>query len=109
MDSSADTRTRAKIRVIARLRPRLPGEPPDSSLQVVHVDGRPCVEISNLKNTTTGSFQFQFTNAHPGTATQENIFEQDILPMLEYVYSGIVRGESLPKIGRSRLMSMSRP
>ncbi|KIY48777.1 kinesin-domain-containing protein, partial [Fistulina hepatica ATCC 64428] len=78
-----------KIRVIARLRPRLPGEPPDSSLQVVHVDGRPCVEISNLKNTTTGSFQFQFTNAHPGTATQENIFEQDILPMLEYVYSGI--------------------
>ncbi|KAG6819786.1 hypothetical protein H0H93_008701 [Arthromyces matolae] len=80
----------AKIKIIARLRPRLNNELDDGSVQVVHNsdDGGSLVSVINPRDTTQ-VFKFPFSSCYDQISTQDEIFINDVQPMIDVVYSGV--------------------
>ncbi|KAK7044906.1 kinesin-like protein [Favolaschia claudopus] len=106
-----------KVRIAARLRPRLTGEPPDdggvlicraeantsgSSSSLPH--NNPNNSANSSSSSSGGSFtgltvanprdasqifRFPFTSCYDAEATQEEIFNADVLPLIDIAWSGI--------------------
>ncbi|KAF7426431.1 hypothetical protein PC9H_008799 [Pleurotus ostreatus] len=86
-----------KIRIIARLRPRLGTEPDDGCVQVIRNSnavasgsnaGTSSINIVNPRDTSQ-VFKFQFSNCYDEASTQEEIFGNDVQPMVDLVYQGM--------------------
>ncbi|KAF7360127.1 Kinesin-like protein [Mycena venus] len=119
----------SKVKIAARLRPRLPGEPPDDGgVRVCHAENSSCSTGANSSlpphdanaNSSTGAgpntsgsstgsgasgsftgiavanprdasqiFRFPFTSCYDADATQEEIFNADVRPLIDVAWSGV--------------------
>ncbi|KAG5353129.1 hypothetical protein C0989_010151 [Termitomyces sp. Mn162] len=84
----------AKIKIIARLRPRLNAELDDGSVKVIHSSddtGSSSGSVISATNPRDPSqvFKFPFSSCYDETSTQEEIFQNDVQPMIDVVYSGV--------------------
>ncbi|KAH0826644.1 P-loop containing nucleoside triphosphate hydrolase protein [Lanmaoa asiatica] len=78
-----------KIKIAARLRPRLEMELDDEGIQITHTSGGPsCISVPNPRDLSQ-VFNFPFTSCYDQSSTQEQIFEQDVRPLIDVVYSGV--------------------
>ncbi|KAF8552102.1 kinesin-domain-containing protein [Imleria badia] len=81
--------TSHKIKIAARLRPRLENELDDEGIQISHTPGGPsCISVPNPRDISQ-VFNFPFTSCYDQSSTQEQIFEQDVRPLIDVVYSGV--------------------
>lgn len=76
-----------KVKVAARLRPFINTEHPDDTVTVSPSEGS--ISIVNLRNSNE-RFKFSFTSCYDQTASQEQIFETDVRPLVEHVLNGLV-------------------
>ncbi|KAG0188570.1 hypothetical protein DFQ28_004697 [Apophysomyces sp. BC1034] len=72
-----------RIKVVCRVRPFIPNEAPDDS---VYVDGN-YIELDNQRNPTK-RLKFSFASLYSEKATQSDIFENDVQPLIERVFDG---------------------
>ncbi|KAG9313403.1 P-loop containing nucleoside triphosphate hydrolase protein [Chiua virens] len=78
-----------KIKIAARLRPRLENELDDEGIQITHTpDGPSYISVPNPRDLSQ-VFNFPFTSCYDQSSTQEQIFEQDVRPLIDVVYSGV--------------------
>ncbi|KAJ7697614.1 P-loop containing nucleoside triphosphate hydrolase protein [Mycena rosella] len=103
----------AKVRIAARLRPRLAGEPTDDAVRIVHGEAS-CSNVSTSNpntsgaNTSAGSasgsgtfisvanprdasqvFRFPFTSCYDAGSTQAELFEADVRPLVDVARGGV--------------------
>ncbi|THU97730.1 kinesin-domain-containing protein [Dendrothele bispora CBS 962.96] len=100
-----------KIRIAARLRPRLEGEVDDGGIQVCHAVDQSGSSSSSAANTSGAGnisgfsgrsyisvqnprvpgqlFNFPFSSCYDQNSSQEEIFVNDVQPMIDIVYSGV--------------------
>ncbi|KAI3614956.1 microtubule motor [Moniliophthora roreri] len=91
-----------RIRIATRLRPRIDGEIDDGAIQVCHASDNTAASSSSASSTTSLSyisapnprdltevFKFPFNSCYDQASTQEEIFENDVQPMIDVVYSGV--------------------
>jgi kinesin family member 22 len=110
----------AKVKIVARLRPRLSGEIDDGAVQLCHASDETgsssssssatssYISVANPRDPTT-LFKFpcvysilwlihsmsdgvppSFTSCYDESSTQEEIFQNDVRPLIDVVYNGIV-------------------
>ncbi|KAG2127654.1 P-loop containing nucleoside triphosphate hydrolase protein [Suillus bovinus] len=80
-----------KIKIAARLRPRIEHEIDDQGIQITHDEdgeGPSWICVPNPRDVTQ-VFRFPFTSCYDQDSTQEEIFEQDVRPLIDVVYSGV--------------------
>ncbi|OAX36355.1 kinesin-domain-containing protein [Rhizopogon vinicolor AM-OR11-026] len=79
-----------KIKIAARLRPRLDHEIDDQGIQITHDqdEGPSWICVPNPRDVTQ-IFRFPITSCYDQDSTQEDIFEQDVRPLIDVVYSGV--------------------
>lgn len=80
-----------KIKIAARLRPRIEHEIDDQGIQITHDEdgeGPSWICVPNPRDVTQ-VFRFPFTSCYDQDSTQEAIFEQDVRPLIDVVYSGV--------------------
>ncbi|KAJ3566458.1 hypothetical protein NP233_g6991 [Leucocoprinus birnbaumii] len=84
-----------RIKIAARLRPSLPGEITDDDIAVHHPSddssdstGGSYISVVNPRDITQ-IFKFPFTSCYGHDSTQEEIFDTDVEPLLDVVYSGV--------------------
>ncbi|KAF9225788.1 kinesin-domain-containing protein [Gyrodon lividus] len=81
--------TSHKIKIAARLRPRLENELDDEGIQMTHTPGGPsCISVPNPRDLSQ-VFNFPFTSCYDQSSAQVDIFEQDVRPLIDVVYSGV--------------------
>ncbi|PPQ86673.1 hypothetical protein CVT25_006748 [Psilocybe cyanescens] len=91
--------TSHKVKIAARLRPRLDGELDDDSVKIVHqsnnsggssisTGGGSFISVANPRDPTQ-LFKFPFTSCYDQDSTQEEIFKNDVEPLIDVVYSGV--------------------
>ncbi|KAG8216883.1 P-loop containing nucleoside triphosphate hydrolase protein [Butyriboletus roseoflavus] len=81
--------TAHKIKIAARLRPRLENEIDDEGIQITHTPGGPShISVPNPRDLSQ-VFNFPFTSCYDQSSIQEDIFEQDVRPLIDVVYSGV--------------------
>ncbi|EKM57950.1 uncharacterized protein PHACADRAFT_193079 [Phanerochaete carnosa HHB-10118-sp] len=81
--------TTYKIKIAARLRPPIPGELVDDGVQVERRDdGTSCVSVPNPRDLTQ-IFKFPITSCYDPAATQREIFENEVRPIIDIVYNGV--------------------
>ncbi|KAJ7634481.1 kinesin-like protein [Roridomyces roridus] len=119
----------SKVKIVARLRPRLPGEASDDAIRVCHSEptavlAESSVNLSRANTTVNNSsslgsaadssgnrsgmgggsftgiavnnprdvtqvFRFPFTSCYDADATQQSIFETDVLPLIDVALGGV--------------------
>ncbi|KAJ7726683.1 P-loop containing nucleoside triphosphate hydrolase protein, partial [Mycena maculata] len=98
----------AKVKIAARLRPRLTGEAQDDAVRVCHSEPAECSNTSNNGNASRSSsdgsftgiavanphdasqvFRFPFTSCYDADATQAAIFEADVRPLVDVAWGGV--------------------
>lgn len=109
-----------KVKIAARLRPRINGEIDDGSITIQHAASTsssdpsssgsssssaisvtnphnpsqvfkfPYVVIGCVNRCSCNSCAARFTSCYGESSTQEEIFENDVQPMIDIVYSGVV-------------------
>ncbi|KAF8887574.1 kinesin-like protein [Infundibulicybe gibba] len=87
-----------KVKIAARLRPRINGEIDDESVKVYHGEmddmggassrSGSFISVTNPRDPTQ-VFKFPFTSCYDQSSTQEEIFQNDVQPMIDVVYSGV--------------------
>lgn len=80
-----------KIKIAARLRPRIEHEIDDQGIQITHdedEEGPSWICVPNPRDVNQ-VFRFPFTSCYDQDSTQEEIFEQDVRPLIDVVYSGV--------------------
>ena len=75
-----------KVKVTARLRPFINTENPDDAVIVSSSEGS--ISIANPRNTNE-RFKFSFTSCYDQSASQEEIFEIDVRPLITHVFNGL--------------------
>lgn len=79
----------AYVKIAARLRPKLPGEVDDDGLQIVRSeDGGAQISVPNPRDVSQ-VFKFPFASCYDASATQEEIYERDVKPTIDIVYTGV--------------------
>ncbi|KAL0579719.1 hypothetical protein V5O48_002283 [Marasmius crinis-equi] len=93
-----------KVRIIARLRPRIDGEVDDGAIQVCHPTDNTAASSNSFSSTSaagtsyisvpnprdpTEVFKYPFSSCYDQASTQEEVFEQDVLPLMDVVYTGV--------------------
>ncbi|KAL1719148.1 kinesin with motor region at N-terminus [Schizophyllum commune] len=78
----------AKIGIIARVRPALPHEIDDGSVVVQNSGSGGSIHVY-MNDGNKASKQFKFTNCYGADSRQEDIFNNDIEPMLPFLFDGI--------------------
>ncbi|KAH8551435.1 the motor domain of kinesin family member 22 [Umbelopsis sp. PMI_123] len=73
-----------KVKVVCRVRPFLEHEAPDDSVAVEGCE----IKITNQRNTNE-IVSFRFSSCHGPEAMQAEIYEQDVQPMIDKVFSGV--------------------
>ncbi|KAF8518380.1 kinesin-domain-containing protein [Hysterangium stoloniferum] len=77
----------AKVKVAARLRPFINTEPSDDTVIVSPEENT--ISVSNLRSANE-RFVFPFASCYDQAATQEEIFETDVKPLVDHVFGGLV-------------------
>ncbi|TFY80453.1 hypothetical protein EWM64_g3555 [Hericium alpestre] len=78
-----------KVKIAARLRPRLKNELDDEGVRIVRSDDGPsCICVTNPRDASQ-VFRFPFTSCYDHNSTQEDIFSTDVQPLIDVVYSGV--------------------
>ncbi|KAF9023337.1 kinesin-domain-containing protein [Hymenopellis radicata] len=77
-----------RIRIAARLRPRIDGEIDDDGVQVCHSSGESYVAVPNPANPAE-TFKFKFSSCYGQASAQEEIYKNDVEPLVDTVYSGM--------------------
>ncbi|KAJ3515071.1 hypothetical protein NLJ89_g1995 [Agrocybe chaxingu] len=88
-----------KVKIAARLRPRIQGELDDDSIHIVHssndtggssssLTGGSFITVPNPRDPTQ-IFKFPFSSCYDQDSTQEEIYRNDVEPLLDIVYSGV--------------------
>ena len=104
-----------KVKIIARLRPKIHGELDDDSVKIIHTSDNngdrlaasgSFVTVPNPRDPTqifkfplayflhiiTLAYQFiRFSSCYDQNSTQEAIYHSDVKPLIDVIYSGIVR------------------
>ncbi|EIM88681.1 kinesin-domain-containing protein [Stereum hirsutum FP-91666 SS1] len=82
-----------KVKIAARLRPRLKGELQDEGVWIERSDDTSAGAASSICVTNPRDahqvFRFPFTSCYDEESTQEEIFENDVQPMIDVVFSGV--------------------
>ncbi|EIN08651.1 kinesin-domain-containing protein [Punctularia strigosozonata HHB-11173 SS5] len=81
----------SKVKISARLRPKLPQEVDDGGIHVEphsEAEGGGCVVVANPRDVTQ-IFRFPFSSAWPPSTTQDEIFNRDVRPLLDAVFGGV--------------------
>jgi kinesin family member 22 len=76
-----------KVKVAARLRPLINSEHPDNAVIVSPTEST--ISIANLRNANE-RFKFSFSSCYDQSASQEEIFEKDVRPLVDHVVNGLV-------------------
>ncbi|KIM37196.1 hypothetical protein M413DRAFT_279239 [Hebeloma cylindrosporum] len=88
-----------KVKIAARLRPRLESEIDDDSVKIVHPSndsggsssstaGGSFITVANPRDPTQ-IFKFPFSSCYDQDSTQEEIFKNDVEPLIDVVYGGV--------------------
>ncbi|TFK19328.1 kinesin-domain-containing protein [Coprinopsis marcescibilis] len=83
-----------KVKIAARLRPRLDGEIVDENIKVVHGADSSAggagstISVTNPRDLSQ-VFKFPFSSCYDENSTQEEIFRNDVEPLIDVVYSGV--------------------
>ncbi|KAH8096893.1 kinesin-domain-containing protein [Cristinia sonorae] len=77
-----------QVKILARIRPLIDGEFADDGLRIERDSGKSFIIAKNPK-IPTQVFSFPFTSCYGPESTQEEIFMDEVDPMLDIVYSGI--------------------
>ncbi|KAF8155490.1 P-loop containing nucleoside triphosphate hydrolase protein [Crassisporium funariophilum] len=88
-----------KVKIAARLRPKIQGELDDDSVKIIHASDNTggssssspsgsFISVANPRDTSQ-IFKFPFTSCYDEESTQEEIFKNDVEPLIDVVYSGI--------------------
>ncbi|KIM91711.1 hypothetical protein PILCRDRAFT_137751 [Piloderma croceum F 1598] len=89
------------VKIAARLRPRINGEVDDDSIKVHTTPSTSLSDPSSSGSSSTSFisvtnprdpsqvFKFPFTSCYDQSSTQEEIFNNDVQPMIDVVYSGV--------------------
>lgn len=81
--------TAHRIKIAARVRPRLDHEIDDEGIQVSHMPGSlSCINVPNPRDLSQ-IFSFPLSSCYDQNSTQEEIFERDVRPLIDVVYSGV--------------------
>ncbi|KAF9553564.1 kinesin-domain-containing protein [Agrocybe pediades] len=88
--------TSLKVKIAARLRPRIEGEIDDDSVKVVHSGDNTggsshsgtFITVANPRDPSQ-IFKFPFSSCYDQNSTQEEIFNNDVEPLIDVVYSGV--------------------
>lgn len=81
--------TAHRIKIAARVRPRLDHEIDDEGIQVSHMPGSlSCINVPNPRDLSQ-IFNFPLSSCYDQNSTQEEIFERDVRPLIDVVYSGV--------------------
>ncbi|KAJ9081020.1 hypothetical protein DSO57_1018947 [Entomophthora muscae] len=75
-----------KIKVVCRVRPFLKGEEQDNSVQVNHAERS--LVVVNQRNSSE-VLKYSFDNCYDSQATQEEIFTENLVPLLQEVCRGL--------------------
>ncbi|KAF9260345.1 kinesin-domain-containing protein [Marasmius fiardii PR-910] len=90
-----------KVRIVARLRPRIDGEVDDGAIQVCHPSPDNTAASSSFSSTGTSYisvpnprdptelFKYPFSSCYDQTSTQEQLYENDVSPLMDVVYEGV--------------------
>lgn len=78
-----------KIRIAARLRPSIPGEIIDDAVGIENDENGSFVTMSHPRDHTQ-RFKFPFSSCYGPTSAQEKIYENDVKPLLDIVFGGVV-------------------
>ncbi|KDQ07414.1 hypothetical protein BOTBODRAFT_609753 [Botryobasidium botryosum FD-172 SS1] len=73
-----------KVKTLCRVRPFLPSEMSDDGVQVS--DGS--ISVVNPRDPTQ-RFKFNFSSAYGQDATQDELFDTDVHPLLDYIFTGL--------------------
>ncbi|KAI0319856.1 P-loop containing nucleoside triphosphate hydrolase protein [Amylostereum chailletii] len=77
-----------QVKIAARLRPTNPGELADDGIRVEHSDkGMSAVYVNNPRDNNQ-VFKFPFSSCYDQNSTQKEIFEKDVQPLIDVVFSG---------------------
>ncbi|KAA1472399.1 kinesin-domain-containing protein [Dentipellis sp. KUC8613] len=78
-----------KVKIAARLRPSIKGELLDEGVRVEPGDDGPsCVCVTNPRDNSQ-VFRFPIASCYDHTSTQEDIFHNDVEPLINVVYGGV--------------------
>lgn len=99
------------IKVLVRMRPAKPGETHDTAIHIHDHCSQPdtssCVKIPTTANRADAEFRsvdprsprahiilcyyYRFSSCFNDTATQSDVFKQDVAPLIPSVFKGLVR------------------
>lgn len=81
--------TTHRIKIAARVRPRLEHEIDDEGIQVSHTSGSlSCISVPNPRDLSQ-IFNFPLSSCYDQNSSQEEIFERDVRPLIDVVYGGV--------------------
>ncbi|KAI0254619.1 P-loop containing nucleoside triphosphate hydrolase protein [Lactifluus subvellereus] len=76
------------VKIVARLRPPIPGELSDDGIKIITSDdGLSAIYVNNPRDQSQ-VFKFPFSSCYGHDSRQEDIFETDVKPLIDVVYSG---------------------
>lgn len=98
-----------KIRIAARLRPSLPGEVKDDAVSVLNDETGSFITMVHPRDASQ-QFKFPFSSCYGQDSRQEEIYMNDVKPLLDVVLTGVVskircRRATLTRIPRPSLSS----
>ncbi|GJJ14872.1 hypothetical protein Clacol_009141 [Clathrus columnatus] len=79
--------TAREVKVVARLRPFISSECNDDSVEVFPRDGT--ISVVNPRSPSE-RFKFTFASCYDQTSTQEEIFLNEVQPLIDHVFEGLV-------------------
>lgn len=77
-----------RIQIVTRIRPPINGETDDASLRVSSENGNHFISVNNPRDTTQ-LFKFPFTSCYDRGSKQQEIFDNDVAPMIDHVFHGL--------------------
>ncbi|TBU52461.1 kinesin-domain-containing protein [Dichomitus squalens] len=78
----------SRVKIAARLRPAIPGEIHDNAIRVLHSDAGPYIDVDNPRDPSQ-TFKYPFSSCYDQSSSQDQIFDRDVKPLIEVVFSGV--------------------
>ncbi|KAI1786603.1 kinesin-domain-containing protein [Ganoderma leucocontextum] len=78
----------SRVKIAARLRPAIPGEPHDNAIRVIHSDAGSAISVDNPRDPSQ-TFKYPFSSCYDHSSTQDQIFDRDVKPLFDLVFSGV--------------------
>ncbi|KAI0349857.1 kinesin-domain-containing protein [Trametes cingulata] len=78
----------SRVKIAARLRPPIPGEQHDNAIRVVRSSSGSAIVVDNPRDPSQ-SFNYPFTSCYDESSAQEDIFDNDVKPLIDLAFSGM--------------------